>query len=121
MLVPSFLNKLFLSYFCCVPEAKGERGGARAMRRLRFGLDSKPMFRQLLGKVHRAVFERPVPSGRGPGAPLPSGGFRAEARSAQAVSSLNPCPCGLLHSTLQGPDLFSFGSREAAMKYAIKA
>lgn len=46
--------------FCCIPKGRGERGRARMRLGLRFGQDSKQMCRELLGKVHRAVFEKPV-------------------------------------------------------------
>jgi len=103
--------------FRCMPKGQGERGLAR----VRLGCGLGRIQSRCAGNFWGRCTEPSLRSRCPPGAPWQTGGFRAEVRSSQAISRLNPHPHGLLRSTLPGPDLFSFRSSGTAVKYAIEA
>lgn len=58
-----FLPPAVNCYFWCLPEGKEKEAGAGGRLGLWLGPDSKQTFGQLLRLLHRAPFEKPMPSG----------------------------------------------------------
>lgn len=86
---------------------------------LRFGLDSKPPLEQLLGMLHRALFEKLVPSDCSPGGPV---AVQRVPSCGEALSGHQQCQCWCLLPPGLSPPKFRLvflWSKETGMKHQI--